>query len=143
MEDFIKNDLAAGKSIYYWLYKNGAVTANTGKEVYTAQVKMKNVYGLGAIAKRMEEARSAVKASTIRLVLEDFASMVGTLMEEGCEVNLGGFVRFIPVVHGTFDAEDAPFKRQKHKIMVKAIVGRRLRKAASKSRPIRIERPES
>lgn len=88
-------------NINYRVVENSAASYSKGSTVYSGQVLVKETYGLSDVARRMVAEGCAVKESTIRLVLSEFAGMVAELVAEGRAVNISGLVRFAPAVRGT------------------------------------------
>lgn len=126
-------------NVHYKLTRHGVASRKAGRDIYTASVLIKETYGIEEVAKRMVANRCAVKESTIRLVLQDFADLVGELTAEGRAVNIGGVVRFMPTICGTFDSPDAPWDPKKHAVMVRACSGKTMRRAAAKSPVTRVK----
>ena len=121
------------ESVNYRVIENPVASKMAGKPVYTGVVDVKETYNTAAVARRMVEAGCAVKASTIQLVLGDFAELIGKLAAEGRAININGLVRFAPAVRGTFATMEAPWDATKNALVVNASVGTRLRSAAAKS----------
>ena len=80
-------------NINYRVVENSAASYSKGSTVYSGQVLVKETYGLTDVARRMVAEGCAVKESTIRLVLSEFAGMVAELVSEGRAVNISGLVR--------------------------------------------------
>lgn len=125
-------------SVNYRVIENAAATRAAGKPVYTGVVSVKETYNTAAVAQRMVSEGCAVKAATIRLVLSEFAELVGKLAAEGRAVNINGLVRFAPAVRGTFASEDAAWDPAQNAIVVNASVGSRMRVAAAGSQALRV-----
>lgn len=128
-------------SIRYKLIRNGAASKKAGHTVYSAMVLNRETYGTVEIAERMVRENCPLNASTIRMVISDLANLVAQLVSEGRMVNLGGVVRFMPVICGTFDSVDEPWNPQKHKVKIKACSGSNMREAARESPVERTEVP--
>lgn len=126
-------------NINYRVVENSAASYSKGSTVYSGQVLVKETYGLSDVARRMVAEGCAVKESTIRLVLSEFAGMVAELVAEGRAVNISGLVRFAPAVRGTFADAAAPWDPAQHRLVVNATVGSRLREAASASAVRRLD----
>lgn len=120
-------------TIPYKLIKNAVASKKAGRDVYTASVLIKETCGTREIADRMVQEGCAVKASTIRLVLSEFADLVSKLASEGRAVNIGGVVRFMPTICGTFDSPDAPWDPQKHTIAVRACSAKKMRQSMTET----------
>lgn len=125
-------------SIHYKVVKNGAASKRLGREVFSASVLKKELYGTNELAERLARENSLLAKSAIKALISDLANLVGKLVAEGRTVNIGGVVRFMPVIHGNFDSADELFNPQKHQIDVKACVGSNLRKAARQAPATRI-----
>ncbi|MEG2725067.1 MAG: DNA-binding domain-containing protein, partial [Kiritimatiellia bacterium] len=102
-----------------------------------AIVELKETYNITDIAKRMASEGCVMKESAIRLVLTEFADLVGTLVAEGRAVNIGGLVRFVPTIRGTFESPTAPWDASKNHVLVNAMAGNKLRQAAKESSAVR------
>lgn len=133
MDDIVINSEGDLKSVAYRLVRNEMASQKSGTDTYVGQVEVKETYGLQDVAEQMVKEGCAVKKSTIRLVLSEFAEMVAGLVSAGRAVNIGGLVRFAPAVRGTFASEDAAWDPAKNKVVVNATVGSRLRSAAASS----------
>lgn len=133
------NDVQDFGSIQYKVIRNGGASKNAGKDVYTAQVVTKETYGTVQLADRMVAEGCLAKASTISLVLTDFANLVGKLVAEGRAVNIGGVVRFSPGIRGTFETADSAWDTAKNSIVVNAAAGNRMRTAAALSGVTRVD----
>ena len=139
MDDIVINSEGDLKSVAYRLVRNEMASQKAGAETYVGQVEVKETYGLQDVAEQMVKEGCAVKKSTIRLVLSEFAEMVAGLVAAGRAVNIGGLVRFAPAVRGTFASEDAAWDPSKNKVVVNATVGSRLRTAAASSSVRRLD----
>ena len=139
MDDIVLNSEGDLKSVAYRLVRNEMASQKAGAETYVGQVEVKETYGLQDVAEQMVKEGCAVKKSTIRLVLSEFAEMVAGLVSAGRAVNIGGLVRFAPAVRGTFASEDAAWDPSKNKVVVNATVGSRLRTAAASSSVRRLD----
>lgn len=139
MDDIVINSEGDLKSVAYRLVRNEMASQKAGAETYVGQVEVKETYGLQDVAEQMVKEGCAVKQSTIRLVLSEFAEMVAGLVAAGRAVNIGGLVRFAPAVRGTFASEDAAWDPSKNKVVVNATVGSRLRTAAASSSVRRLD----
>ena len=147
MDDIVINSEGDLKSVAYRLVRNEMASQKAGAETYVGQVEVKETYGLQDVAEQMVKEGCAqmvkegcaVKKSTIRLVLSEFAEMVAGLVAAGRAVNIGGLVRFAPAVRGTFASEDAAWDPSKNKVVVNATVGSRLRTAAASSTVRRLD----
>ncbi len=126
------------RNVNYRVVENAAASRSKGQAVYSGQVQVKETYGLADVARRMVAEGCAVKESTVRLVLSDFAEMVAELVSEGRAVNISGLVRFAPSVRGVFENAEAPWDPAQHKVVVNATVGARLRTAAAESPVCRV-----
>lgn len=129
-------------SVQYKVVRNGAASKIAGRDIYTAMVITKETYGTKELAARMVSEGCAVKASTIRLVLSEFADLIGKLVAEGRSVNIGGVVRFFPGIRGTFDSIDSAWNATKNTIVVNAATGARMRTAAAASGVTRMDAAE-
>lgn len=129
-------------SVQYKVVRNGAASKIAGRDIYTAMVITKETYGTKELAARMVSEGCAVKASTIRLVLSEFAELIGKLVAEGRSVNIGGVVRFFPGIRGTFDSIDSAWNATKNTIVVNAATGARMRTAAATSGVTRLDGTE-
>ncbi len=127
------------ESVQYRVELNPAATRQAGRPIYTGRVALKETYSTRDVAERMVAEGCAVKSSTVRLVLTEFAELVGKLTREGRAVNIGGVVRFAPAVRGTFASEDAAWDASKNAVVVNASVGSRMRVAAVNSNVQRVE----
>lgn len=136
---FTDNSVQNFGSVQYKVLRNGAASKIAGKDIYTARVVAKETYGTQELAARMVSEGCAVKASTIRLVLNEFAELTGKLVAEGRAVNIGGVVRFTPGIRGTFDTVDSAWNATKNEIVVNAAVGSRMRAAAALSGVTRLD----
>lgn len=125
-------------SIQYKVVRNGAASKRLGREVFSASVLKKEVYGTNELAERLAKENNMLKKSTIKALISDLANLVSQLVSEGRSVNIGGTVRFMPVIRGNFDSADELFNPQKHRIDVKACAGIEMRKAARRSPTTRI-----
>ncbi len=133
MDNIVINSEGDLKSVAYRLVRNEMASQKAGAETYVGCVEVKETYGLQDIAEQMVKEGCAVKESTVRLVLSEFAGLVADLVASGRAVNIGGLVRFAPAVRGTFAGEGAAWDPAKNKVVVNATVGSRLRTAASTS----------
>ncbi len=134
MADMMNNNTAPSlEQVHYHVALNPAATKAAGHPVYTGVVDIKETYNTADVAERMVSEGCAVKAATIRLVLSEFAELVGKLAGEGRAINIGGLVRFAPAVRGVFETEDAPWDAAKHTLVVNASAGSRIRSAAALS----------
>lgn len=133
MDSIVINSEGGLKSVNYKLVPNEMATEKAGAETYVGCVEVKETYGLQDIADQMVKEGCAVKGSTVRLVLSEFADLVADLVASGRAVNIGGLVRFAPAVRGTFASETAAWDPAKNKVVVNASVGSRLRSAAASS----------
>lgn len=136
------NSVQSFGSIRYKVMRNGGASKAAGKDVYTASVISKETYGTKEIAARMVKEGCAVKAATIRLVINEFAELVGALVSEGRSVNIGGVVRFTPGIRGTFETIDSAWDASKNAIVVNACSGNRMRAAAALSGVTRVDGTE-
>ncbi len=140
MADVLTNNVSGDlHNVNYRVVANAAASKTQGTAVYSGQVKVKETYGLADVAKRMVAEGCAVRESTIRLVLNDFADLVADLVAEGRAVNISGLVRFAPAVRGVFASEDAPWDPAQHQVVVNATVGSRLRVAAAECPVFRLD----
>lgn len=133
MSEFLTNTNEDYTNVQYKVSRNAAASKVAGRDVFSARVIAKETYSTKQLAERMVSEGCAVKATTIRLVLTEFADLIGKLMAEGRAVNIGGLVRFRPSVRGTFDSVDAAFNTAKNAIVVNASIGSRMRAAAALS----------
>lgn len=133
------NDVQDFGSVQYKVVRNGGASKLAGKDVYTARVVAKETYGTVQVADRMVAEGCLAKASTISLVLTDFANLIGKLVAEGRAVNIGGVVRFTPTIRGTFETADSAWDAAKNSITVKACAGNRMRVAAALSGVTRVD----
>ena len=131
--DIVINSEGDLKSVNYRLVRNELATEKAGAETFVGRVEVKETYGLQDVARQMVKEGCAVKESTIRLVLSEFADLVAELVSSGRAVNISGLVKFAPAVRGTFATEDAAWDPSKNRLVVNATVGSRLRTAASGS----------
>lgn len=143
MLDEISNEDAVRSfgSVQYKVVRNAVASRNAGRDIYSGVVIKRETYGTRQIAERMVAEGCAVKSSTIRLVLTEFAELIGELVAEGRAVNVGGVVRFMPVIHGTFESPDEAWDPEKHAVVVRACSGIRMRKVAKKSPTTRLAGP--
>lgn len=125
-------------NVEYRLVPNKMAAESERGDKYVAQVCVKETYCLDDVAKRMVAEGCAVKASTIRLVVDEFAQMVAQLVAEGRAVNVNGLVRFAPAIRGTFAEADSAWDAAKNAVVVNASVGSRMRGAASASAVLRV-----
>ncbi len=139
--DIVINSEGDLKSVNYRLVRNELATEKAGAETFVGRVEVKETYGLQDVARQMVREGCAVKESTIRLVLGEFADLVAELVSAGRAVNISGLVKFAPAVRGTFAAEDAAWDPSKNRLVVNATVGARLRTAASGSGVRRVDLP--
>ncbi|MEG1932994.1 MAG: DNA-binding domain-containing protein [Kiritimatiellia bacterium] len=137
MEAIMNEMKSTLESILYRVVKNSAASLQTGTTVYSAIVELKETYNITDIAKRMASEGCVMKESAIRLVLTEFADLVGTLVAEGRAVNIGGLVRFVPTIRGTFESPTAPWDASKNHVLVNAMAGSKLRQAAKESSAVR------
>ncbi|MEG1479746.1 MAG: DNA-binding domain-containing protein [Kiritimatiellia bacterium] len=137
MEAIMNEMKSTLESILYRVVKNSAASLQTGTTVYSAIVELKETYNITDIAKRMASEGCVMKESAIRLVLTEFADLVGTLVAEGRAVNIGGLVRFVPTIRGTFESPTAPWDASKNHVLVNAMAGNKLRQAAKESSAVR------
>ncbi len=134
MANLVTNEASANlESIQYHLEEIKPLSRKEGTPVYVARVDVKETYAIADVAQRMVAEGCAVKAATVSLVLSEFAELVGKLMREGRAVNIGGVVRFTPSIRGRFEAPEAEWDTSRHSVVVNALVGSRLRSAASGS----------
>lgn len=127
-------------SINYRVVKNAALSKAAGRAIYTGIVDVKETYNTLDVARRMTTEGCLAKASTIRMVLSDFAELLGKLTAEGRAVNINGLVRFTPSIRGTFASADAPWNPAENALVVNATVGQRMRVAAADSTVNRTDR---
>ncbi|MEG2415116.1 MAG: DNA-binding domain-containing protein [Kiritimatiellia bacterium] len=139
MADIINDTKPAIESINYRVVRNGAISQKQGKDVFSGVVDLKETYNITDLAKRMVSEGCAVKNPTIRMVLTDFAELVGKLTAEGRAINIGGVVRFAPSVRGTFGSQNAAWDATKNRVFVNATAGSKLRMAATSSTVVRTE----
>lgn len=140
--DFTLNDTADVETIHYKLQRCPLASQKAGKNVYHGVVLKKETYGTVQLAKRLASECGLLKEASIRMVLSELANLVGKLVSEGRAVNIGGVVRFMPVIHGTFESSEEPWDPKKHKVRVNACVGTRLRKIAEQSPVTRVGSPD-
>lgn len=138
--DFIETDNASD-AVPYKLQYNQLASRKAGRDVYSAYVVPKETYGTVQLAKTLASRGALLKESQIRMIISEMANLIGELVSEGRTVNIGGVVRFIPVIRGTFDSPDEPWNPKKHKVQVTACVGGRMRKIAAQSPVTRVGVP--
>lgn len=136
--DFVSDSNEDFKRIHYKLQYCPLASRKAGRDVYSGAVIKKETCGTVQLAKRLASQNPLIKESHIRMLISDLANLIGDLVSEGRAVNIGGVVRFMPVIHGTFDSPDEPWNPEKHKVLVNACVGSRMRKILEKSAVSRI-----
>lgn len=139
--DFIETGKSAA-AIQYKLQYNRLASRKAGRNVYSAHVIPKEGYGTVQLAKALACRGALLKESQIRMIISELANLIGELVSEGRPVNIGGVVRFLPVIHGTFASPDEAWDPKKHKVRVAACVGGRMRKIAEQSPVSRVGAPE-
>lgn len=140
-EIFSDKDVHSFGSIQYKIIRNGAASKNKGRDVYSALVIPRETYGTLQIADRMANEGCTVKASSIRMVLDELVTLITQLVSEGRAVNIGGLIRFMPSIRGNFDSPDEPLDPKKHEILINACSGKRMRARAAKSPTSRLDGP--
>ncbi len=128
-----ETEMSEVSCVEYCIDEHKAASMKKGRPVYTARVVEKEVYYLEDTIDRMRTAGCAVNKSVIRLVLDEYFSMVKRLTAQGRAVAIPGIVRFAPTIRGTFDSEDEPFDSKKHKIVIQATVSKKLLNIAKNS----------
>lgn len=124
--------------IRYKLIRNGDISRKKKRDVYVAAVLNKETYGTNELADQMVSHGCPLNKSAIKLVIDDLANLISDLVAEGHSINIGGVVRFMPVIHGTFNSLNDPFNPKKHKVHVKACVGTKMRRANNERSPKRL-----
>lgn len=124
--------------IRYKLIRNGHLSKQDKRDVYVASVLNKETYGTNELADQMVTRGCPLNKSAIKLAIDDLANLISELVSEGHSINIGGVVRFMPVIHGTFKSLNEPFNPQKHKVQVKACVGTKMRRAKNERSPKRL-----
>ncbi len=128
------------RTVNYRVIQNAAASRIANKEVYTAQVAIKEKYSLAALTERMVAEGCIVDEPTIELVIKKFAKLVQKLVAEGRSVNISGLVRFAPAIRGTFETPDAAWKAANNAIVVNASTGSEMRIAAARSSVNRVDK---
>lgn len=141
-EFFVENEERTYGRVHYKLIRHGSLSKQKRRDVYVASVLKKETYGTVQLAKELEARNPLLSERLVRLMIGEMADLIGKVVSEGRMVNIGGVVRFMPVIHGTFDSPDEPLDPAKHKILIKACSGLRMRKAAAESPATRISAPE-
>lgn len=139
--NFTMNDETDVDVVRYKLQLNPLASKKAGRNIYHGVVIKKETYGTVQLAKRLAAECGMLREASIRMVLSELANLVGTLVSQGRSVNIGGVIRFMPVIHGTFDSTDEEWNPKKHKVRVNACVGTRLRKIAEQSPVARVGVP--
>lgn len=124
--------------IRYKLIRNGHLSQKGKRNVYVASVLNKETYGTDELAEQIVSRGCPLNKSAIKLAIDDLANLISELVAEGRSINIGGVVRFMPVIHGTFNSPNEPFNPQKHKVHVKACVGTKMRGAKNERMPQRL-----
>lgn len=124
--------------IHYKLIRNGYLSKKAKRDIYVASALNKETYGTDELAEQMVARGCPLNKSSIKLAIDDLANLISELVAEGRSINIGGVVRFMPVIHGTFDSVNEPFNPQKHKVHVKACVGTKMRSAKNERSPKRL-----
>lgn len=137
------NDESTVDVVQYKLRLNPLASSKAGRNIYNGVVIKKETYGTRQLAARMVKEQTPLNESTIRLVIDDLANLIAKLASEGRAVNLGGVIRIMPVIHGTFDSPDEPWDPKKHAVRITACAGTKLRNAAVRSPVMRLDRPNS
>lgn len=141
-EFFVENEERTYGRVHYKLIRHGSLSKQKRRDVYVASVLKKETYGTVQLAKALEARNPLLSERLVRLMIGEMAELIGEVVSEGRMVNIGGVVRFMPVIHGTFDSPDEPLNPEKHKILIKACSGFRMRKVAAESQATRISAPE-
>lgn len=125
--------------VQYKLQLNPLASSKAGRNIYNGVVIKKETYGTRQLTERMVNEQTPLNASTIRMVIDDLANLIAKLASEGRAINLGGVIRIMPVIHGTFDSLDEPWNPKKHKVRISACAGTKLRNAAVLSPVMRLD----
>jgi hypothetical protein len=125
-------------AINYALFKNNLIES-TSK--FFGKVLSKDSVGTEGIAERMLAQGSTITRSDIYAVIEDLIKAVEAMLLDGKRVNIGDFIQLYPGLKGQFSGIDDSFDRSRHKIVVRATPGVRLRKTIeSKANVKRVEK---
>lgn len=127
--------------VQYKLRLNPLASSKAGRSIYNGVVIKKETYGTRQLAARMVKEQTPLNASTIQMVINDLANLIAKLASEGRAINLGGVIRVMPVIHGSFDSFDEPWNPKKHKLRISACAGTKLRNAAILSPLMRLDGP--
>ena len=112
-------------SIKYCVVRNPLLTDPIG---YRAQVLKTGSADLDMLAQRIVDQGTTVRLPDVLAVLENLMAAAESYLLEGFRVNLGGLCELFPRLRGIFDALDDPFDPTRHRLVLGASPGERLRR---------------
>ena len=113
-------------AIKYSVVPNHLITNRT---VYRAQVAQTGSVNLARLADRIVAQGTTVRLPDVLAVLENTIMAAEAYLIEGFRVNLGGLCQLYPRVQGTFETLDDTFDPARHRLVLGARPGERLRRA--------------
>ncbi len=127
----IINSSSTANVVTYRVILNPVATRQLEREVYRALPVSQKTYSLDDVVTRMVDTGAPVKNATCRSVITHFANTVATILQEGNNVNISGFLRLALIFRGNLDSPEDVYDTDKHNVEVGVTVGKNLKTAAA------------
>jgi len=116
-------------------------TVRSGQTQYVGRIKLVSCLDQERLLDRMVEKNTSLRRETLAAALMLLKTTVAELCREGHAVRLDGFVRFCPVLGGSFTGHEDVFDRKRHNVGVAATAAKALR--TSMQRKLSMHRVDS